>query len=157
MNIPLCSLKPFIRQFDACPAAQALETERERIGDMLPGRHDELWDWCLQADRDTLLDVLAVAVAHGIDAVQRKADTNQTGREHGAALAEALKLDMAAWYRPTAEGYFSRIGKARILADLEAARGAPGAPVWAKLKKAELAELAERETAERGWLPSPLQ
>lgn len=98
--------------------------------------------------------MLAVTVAHGIDAVQGKADMNQVGRQHGAALAEVLKLDMASWYRPTAEGYFSRIGKAQILADLEAARGAPGAPAWAKLKKTEL---AERETAKCGWLPSPLQ
>jgi hypothetical protein len=48
------------------------------------------------------------------------------------------------------------LSKTQILADLEAARGQPCAPSWAKLKKDELADAAEREVAERGWLPAPL-
>jgi len=31
------------------------------------------------------------------------------------------------------------------------------APAWDKLKKSELAALAERETAGRNWLPEPLR
>jgi hypothetical protein len=56
-----------------------------------------------------------------------------------------------------AHGYFGRIGKAMILSDLEAARGAPCAPSWAKMKKGELADLAERQIADSAWLPALLR
>ena len=79
------------------------------------------------------------------------------GVEHGKALAAALGLGMADWYQPTAAGYFGRIGKAAIIADLESIRHTPPAPAWLKLKKAELAALAEREAAQTRWLPVPLQ
>jgi hypothetical protein len=65
-----------------------------------------LWSWCLNAGNGELLDVLAVAVAFGIDAVERKSDPNRSGKEHGNALTAALNLNMADWYRPTAAGYF---------------------------------------------------
>ena len=82
---------------------------------MLPEDGAALWAWCLNAGQGELLDVLAVAVASGIDAVESKYDPNRGGREHGSALAAALDLDMADWYRPTAAGYFGRIGKAAII------------------------------------------
>ena len=151
------SLRRSIREHESCPAVLALETECKRIRDLLPSDHAELWSWCLNAGRDSLLDVLAVAAAQGIDAVESKHDANHRSSEEGKALADALCLDMVGWYRPTAAGYFSRISKAAILSDLEAARQASGAPAWAKMKKAELAALAERETAATGWLPAPLQ
>jgi ParB family chromosome partitioning protein len=151
------SLRPCIKEHESCRAMLALDAERERIGDILPGDQDDSWDWCLNAGRDTLLDVLAVAAAQGIDAVESKSDANHRGKEQGQALALALKLDMATWYRPTAAGYFGRISKAAILTDLEAARQHPCAPAWLKMKKGELAALAERETAERRWLPALLQ
>jgi ParB family chromosome partitioning protein len=135
----------------------ALKAECERIGDVLPGDHAALWDWCLKAERHVLLDVLAVAAAHGLDAVESKGDPNRNGVRHGLALATALGLDMRSWYRPTAAGYFGRISKTAILDDLADARQAAHAPSWLKLKKAELAALAEGETAERGWLPASLR
>ena len=151
------NLRPSIREHETCPALSALEAERERLGDILPGDPADCLAWCLAADRDTLLDVLAVAAAHGLDAVQSKSDPNRSGIEQGEVMAGALRLDMAQWYRPTAKGYFSRIGKTAILADLEDARQAPPAPAWEKLKKGELAELAEREIARTEWLPALLR
>ena len=151
------SLWTAMKDHDSDPAVMALNDERDRIGEVLPGDHAALWEWCLHADRSQLLDVLAVAAAYGIDAVATKQDANRIGCEQGQALSAALNLDMAGWYRPTASGYFSRISKAAILSDLEAARQAPCAPSWEKLKKAELAALAEREVAATGWLPEPLR
>jgi len=40
---------------------------------------------------------------------------------------------------------------------LREARQQPPAPAWEKLKKAELAILAEREIAATGWLPKLLR
>jgi ParB family transcriptional regulator, chromosome partitioning protein len=150
-------LRPAIRDHESCPALLALEAERERIAAMLPEDQTALWSWCLNAGHAELLDVLAVALAFGIDAVEKTSDPNRGGKEHGNALAAALNLNMAAWYRPTAAGYFGRIGKAAIIGDLETMRQSPAAPAWLKLKKAELAALAEREAAKAGWIPAPLQ
>lgn len=148
------SLQPSMKEHESCRALLALESERERIAALLPEDQADLWDWCLKSLRDDLLDVLAVAAAFGIDAVASRAEPNLCGREQGEALAAALGLDMAAWYRPTAAGYFSRIGKDAILRNLAEARQSPPAPAWFKMKKGELAALAERETAGRGWLPA---
>jgi ParB family chromosome partitioning protein len=150
-------LRRSIREHEACPALRCLEAERERLGDLLPGDAADLLPWCLAADRDTLLDVLAVAAAHGLDAVTNKSDPNHGGAAEGTALTEALRLDMAQWYRVTAAGYFGRVSKATILADLAEARQAPNAPSWEKMKKGELADLAERETAKTAWLPALLR
>ncbi|MDI1228048.1 MAG: hypothetical protein PSY14_10225 [bacterium] len=43
------------------------------------------------------------------------------------------------------------------MAALQEARNQPPAPAWDKLKKAELAVLAERELADKTWLPEPLR
>jgi hypothetical protein len=51
----------------------------------------------------------------------------------------------------------SRVGKAQILDDLREARQQPPAPAWEKLKKSDLATLAEREIAGTRWLPMPLR
>ena len=74
-----------------------------------------------------------------------------------AARASALKLDMKAWFAPEAANYFGRISKPQILVALQEARNQPPAPAWDKLKKPELAQLAERELAGKGWLPEVLR
>lgn len=151
------SLRPSIKDHDACRAVTELEAERSRILDRLPADGDDLLSWCLTALQDDLLDVLAVASAHGLDAVVGKSDANTRGSATARVVAEAMQLDMAQWYRPTAEGYFGRISKAMILADLAEARQAPCAPSWETMKKAELAVVAEREIAALGWLPGPMR
>ncbi len=102
------SLRPSIKEHESCAALLALEAEHDRVREMLPAEQVDLWDWCLAAGREDLFDVLAVAAAHGIDAVESKGDANRGGREHGQALAEALKLDMARWYHPTAARVFQQ-------------------------------------------------
>jgi hypothetical protein len=78
------------------------------------------------------------------------------GRGSSEKLASTLQLDMAHWFRPTAANYFSRIGKADILAALREAKGAT-APAWEKGRKADLAVLAKQHIAGTGWLPELLR
>jgi ParB family chromosome partitioning protein len=93
-----------------------------------------------------------------VNGVRGKSDNVSTPRlAHAPALAAALNLDMTVWFTPTAENYFGRIGKQQLLSDLAEARGTSNAPAWEKLKKTELAALAERETAGKGWLPALLR
>ncbi len=139
-------------------AFQRLERARESWGQRIPGTPDDLWNWCLEQDQSVLLDLLTFCAACMVNAVQRKTDRPDCPRlDHASKLSVAVKLDMKAWFTPTAEGYFSRISKPQILDALTDARKQPVAPAWDKLKKAELAALAEREIAGTGWLPDILR
>ena len=69
----------------------------------------------------------------------------------------ALEFDMAQWFTPTAANFFSRVSRPVILAAMAEAKGIPAKRSWEKLKKAELAALAERELAGTRWLPQPLR
>jgi ParB family chromosome partitioning protein len=124
----------------------------------IPSNSLTLWNWCLEQDQSTVLELLAYCVSRSVDGVQRKADHPQNQRlVHAHALATALNLDVAEWFAPTAANFFSRISRATILSSLAEATGAPAKRSWDKLKKRELAALAEREIAGKGWLPKPLR
>lgn len=151
-------LRSVIDNPDDCAALTALEAARDRWYDQLPGNPADLWTWCLTQSLDTLQGLLAVIAALAVDAVQSKGmvpDSTELG--HADALAEALFLDMATWFTPTAANFFSRINSASIQAAMAEAKGCSPAPGWAKLKKVELAAMAERQIAETGWLPEPLR
>lgn len=141
-----------------CESLAVFEDQRQSWMERLPASPDDLWSWCIGQGRDVLLDLLAFCAAASLDAVRGRQDwSGQPRFAHADSLARELKVDMATWYRPTADGFFSRITAASIHAALREARGKDGAPAWAKLKKTELAALAEREIASTGWLPEPLR
>jgi len=62
-------------------------------------------------------------------------------------------LDMAAWWKPTAEGYFKHVSKAVIL-DAVGAFAPESVTRLAKLKKADIASEAERLADGTGWMPA---
>jgi ParB family chromosome partitioning protein len=63
---------------------------------------------------------------------------------------------MNKWFTPTAGNFFSRIPKSRI-AEALAEAGKPASAETLKLKKTELAKLAEKEIEGSGWLPEPVR
>lgn len=140
-----------------CRAIADIEREHDRFGDHLPANPDALWNWLLERSRDELLDLLAFIAARSVDVMQRRDDRAGTSRlVHGNALAGALQLDMAVWFSPTAESYFSRVSRAQILDAIDDATGSH-APALEKLKKSELAVRAEQLVAGKAWLPEPLR
>ena len=64
---------------------------------------------------------------------------------------------VAAGWTPSVDTYFGRVTKARILAAVREAKGARAGDHIEHLKKAEMAEQAERLLAGSGWLPEPLR
>ena len=68
----------------------------------------------------------------------------------------ALKLDVRKWFTPTADGYFNRVSRSQILADIDEARG-EHAPALDKLQKSELAFRAEGLVAGTFWLPQAMR
>lgn len=146
-----------LRRVEGSRAFGEIEAARETWGHRLPGTPEGFWTWCLEQDRSVLLDLLAFCAAATVNAVQVKNGGVCARLAHAAQLGSALSLDMKAWFTPTAANYFSRIAKPQILDALREAKGTPPAPAWEKLKKPDLAVLAERETSGTGWLPALLR
>ncbi|PTD99454.1 ParB/RepB/Spo0J family partition protein [Pandoraea apista] len=124
------------------PAAVALHTLQQVAGEALPEDSADLFAALEAKPQDELVRLLAVCVASTVDVVTLRASQHQPGAE----LAHAVGLDMAAWWKPTAEGYFRHIAKPAIL---EAVNQYAPAHVTrlSKLKKGDIASEAERVTS----------
>lgn len=147
-----------LQRVEGSKASSSIEQARTLWRDQLPGLPADLWQWCLNQDQAVLLDLLACCAALTINAVMLKHDRPNSDRiGHADQLAAALDLDMTNWFKPTAENYFGRVSKPLIVEALNEARSNPPAPAWLKLKKSELATVAEREIAGTGWLPPLLR
>ena len=131
------------------PAAVALRELQQVAGEALPEDSAELFAVLLAKPQDELVRLLAVCVASTVDVVTPRATVQQPGEE----LAQAVGLDMAAWWKPTAEGYFKHVSKAVIL-DAVAVFAPDSVTRLAKLKKADIASEAERLADGTGWMPA---
>ncbi|EKN3486078.1 ParB N-terminal domain-containing protein [Yersinia enterocolitica] len=131
------------------PAAVALRELQHVAGEALPQDSAELFAALLAMEQDELVRLLAVCVAATVDVVTPRATVQQPGAE----LAQAVGLDMAAWWKPTAEGYFKHVSKAVILEAV--GEFAPSHVTrLAKLKKGDIASEAERLVDGTGWMPA---
>ncbi|MBK1822276.1 ParB/RepB/Spo0J family partition protein [Burkholderia orbicola] len=134
------------------PAALALRTLQEVAGETLPQDSAELFTALQAKSQDELVRLLAVCVASTVDVVMPRASQQHPGAE----LAQAVGLDMAAWWKPTAEGYFRHIAKPAILAAVN--QYAPAHVTrLSKLKKGDIASEAERLAEGTGWMPVVFQ
>ena len=131
------------------PAAVALRELQQAWGGKLPKDSAELCVALLAMEQDELVKLLAVCVAFTVDVVTPRA----TAQQPGAELAQAVGLDMAAWWKPTAEGYFKHVSKAVILQAVGEFAPEHVARL-AKLKKADIASEAERLADGTGWMPA---
>ncbi|HFP6607983.1 TPA: ParB/RepB/Spo0J family partition protein [Pseudomonas aeruginosa] len=130
-------------------AAEALRELQQVAGEALPEDSAELFAVLLAKSQDELVRLLAVCVAVTVDVVTPRATSDQPGAE----LAQAVGLDMAAWWKPTADGYFRHVPKAAILEAVE--QYAPAHVTrLAKLKKGDIASEAERLADGTGWMPA---
>ena len=104
------------------------------------------------------MELLAHCVAHTVNGVRSKSDADTEGNrcQQADALASALKFDMTRWFTPTTSNFFSRVSKSQIVEALTEA-SKPASTEALKLKKAELAALAENELKGTGWLPQPVR
>lgn len=130
-------------------AAVALREVQQAWGGKLPEDSAELFAALLAMEQGELVQLLAVCVASTVDVVTPRATMQQPGAE----LAQAVGLDMAVWWQPTAEGYFKHVPKAAVLQAV--GEFAPeSVHRLAKLKKADLVSEAERLVSGAGWMPA---
>jgi ParB family transcriptional regulator, chromosome partitioning protein len=142
---------------EECKGSSELKGDYEKWSDRLPGEESALWEWCLEQDQHTLLELLAFCAGCTVDVVTPKLDSASSRIAHINALSAALNLDMKQWFTPTAENFFKRVGRPTIVSAIREATGKPSKRSWEKMKKSEFAVLAERETAGTGWLPPALR
>ncbi|MCE1251762.1 MAG: ParB/RepB/Spo0J family partition protein [Comamonadaceae bacterium] len=131
------------------PAAVALRELQQVAGEALPEDGAELFAALLAMEQGELVKLLAVCVASTVDVVTPRAARQQPGAE----LAQAVGLDMAAWWKPTAEGYFKHVPKTVIL-DAVVEFAPDSVNRLGKLKKADIASEAGRLAEGTGWMPA---
>ncbi|HCH6841387.1 TPA: ParB N-terminal domain-containing protein [Pseudomonas aeruginosa] len=131
------------------PAAVALRELQQACSEALPEDGAGLFAMLLAKSQDELVRLLAVCTAATVDVVTPRATSQQPGEE----LAQAVGLDMSAWWQPTAEGYFKHVSKAVIL-DAVGEFAPDHVAQLAKLKKADIANEAERLVGGTGWMPA---
>lgn len=139
--------------YEDSPAGALLMRAATEWGERLPGDPEALFRWLLAQPRDVLLDLLAYCTARSIDAVAARERTV----DQSDAIAEALGLDMADWWVPTAANYFGHVSKAKALEAVQEATGEHDTPAVAAMRKAEAAAYCARRLEGTRWLPSPLR
>jgi ParB family transcriptional regulator, chromosome partitioning protein len=133
-------------------AAQAIADAHTRWRERVPDDHAKLLPWLIAQSDNDLQELLAFCVAMTLNDVRdtdKKAPLDE--------VAQALSLDMADWWQPTAEGYFRRVTKELILAAIAESAGPEAVARIKGVSKQELARVAERDLQGRGWLPGPLR
>ena len=145
---PQDRLEQYAPDVSEAPAAVGMRQVREAWGKRLPSDPDALFAELLAMPQQELLSLLAVCVGFTVTAIASRED-----EAPAAALAQAVGLDMHAWWTPTSAGYFDHVSKAKALEGVQAF--APGeVNRLGKLKKAQISSEAERLAAGAGWLPA---
>ena len=148
---PQDGLDSFAPDMAQSPAAVQMREARQAWAERLPEDPAALFAELLALPQDELLSLLAVCVAVTVGAVTPREDAMPA-----AALAQAVGLDMHAWWIPTAEGYFAHVSKAKIIEAVQVFAPEQAARLL-KLKKNELASEAGRLAEGTGWLPVMLR
>ncbi|AEI76524.1 hypothetical protein CNE_1c11690 [Cupriavidus necator N-1] len=140
---------------EASPAWQRMEASVARWEDRLPGEADDLFTWLQELSQADQLDLLAVCVAHSINTFEQREDA--AGHARANQLAEALDLDMADWWQPTAGSYLASVPAARRIEAVREAAGEEAAAGLAGMKKGDMIAAAEGHLDGRRWLPALLR
>ena len=138
--------------------AERVDARHRNWAQHLPEEPGELWAALGAFDSDSRDALFAHCVSLTVNAVQDAYNRRPKAIVHSDRLAEVVSLDMvAAGWSPTANNYFGRVPKARIVQAVLEAKGERAVERIATLKKAEMAAEAERLLDGTGWLPEPLR
>ncbi|MDM0116790.1 ParB/RepB/Spo0J family partition protein [Variovorax sp. J22R133] len=139
--------------YESSPAGALLGQAETQWGDPLPGNPEAMFSWLLAQDRETLLDLLAYCTARSIDAVAGR----ERSRDQSDAIAEALGVDMADWWTPSAANYLASVSKAKALEAVQEATGIDSTKAVGGMKKPEAIAYCASKLQGLRWLPAPLR
>jgi len=135
------------------PAAALLERAASDWGERLPRDPAATFRWLLAQERQTLLQLLAYCTARSIDAIQGR----ERRRNQSDAIAEALSLDMADWWTPSAANYLHSVSKAKAIEAVREASGIDCTKEVSAMKKSEAVAYCAAKLEGTRWLPVPLR
>ena len=137
--------------------ARALDERHQAWRSSLPKESGELWAALETFDADSRDALFAHCVSLSVNAVHEAWNRRPKAFAHADRLAQAVDLDMAASWTPTAANFLGRVTKARILQAVAEGRDRRAADRIEHLKKVEMATEAETLLSGSGWLPEPLR
>lgn len=139
-------------------SAVALDSRHTDWANSLPKEPERLWDELESWDEARTKALFAHCVSLSVNAVIEPYSRRPRAIAHADTLAVAIGLDMvAAGWKPTVDGFFGRVTKARILQAVREGCGEAQAVMIEHLKKGDMATQAEALLADSGWLPEPLR
>lgn len=151
-------LDHYLKEAGDCKGLSAFNGLADRYGDILPGNPDDLFDWLRGQSQEMLLDLLAFAAAHSVNAVETKFTQRRKDIAQADQLARALDMDMADWFETTGETYFNHVNRTTVELAIAEAKGKDAElAVRAAKKKSEAVTIAERQIAGTRWLPVPVR
>lgn len=137
------------------PAGRAIRERHERWGVRLDAA-ENIEAFIDSLDHAEAIGLLAHCISLTVSDVRMR-DGVWTGTAPSDRLARRVGLDMNRYWAPTAESYFGRISKGRILEAAIEAVSPDAAKRISGAKKPEMAEAAQQLIAGTGWLPEPLR
>ncbi len=133
-------------------AWQVLEAARLAWKERLPANEAEWFGWLVALPQTELLDLLALCSASTLNALPNSGAASDTN-----ALAQAVGLDMADWWEPTALSFLNHVSKAQIVDALKEAGPELAVDGLGVLKKDVSVTTAATRLAGKRWLPAPLR
>jgi ParB family chromosome partitioning protein len=142
-----------------CPDDEAVQSRISHWKLRLSQEPAKLWDGIMALPEAQVLDLIAVCAAVSVDATYQKHGDHATRQRMQTAdqLAEALDLNMAQHWTPTAENFFGRVNKTAIQAAVTEAKGEAAARKLEGLKKPIMVAEAANAVSGTGWLPGVLR
>jgi len=138
-------------------AGEAVAERHARWAARLPKAAAEAWAFVSALGSGELLDLLAHCASLTLNAVRTPLEQRPQALAHADALAEAVDLDMRAYWTADARRYFDRVTKAQIVQAVREGVSDQAATRIAGLNKPDMAAEAARLLEGRGWLPSILR
>ena len=136
-------------------APDTYSAELESWKSTLPVDPEALWAF-MHGDQETLLKLLAVLIAPGID-LRTTPNGDQSSFRIGDVMAAAIGLDMSAWWSATPESLFEHVRKDVIVDAMIEVKPTLDRAKLEKMPKAEIVSRAKRIFKGSSWLPEPLR
>lgn len=132
----------------------SLAEQREAWERRLPLDNEEaFFAWLLEQPQEEVLALLAYCTACTVNTVESR----EAGNPAVAALAGALSLDMADWWKPTRDSYLGHVPKSRLVSVVSEAVSSDAAKPLVSMKKGEAIAAAELRLEGTRWLPETLR
>lgn len=142
---------------DESRAGRSIVERHERWAVRLPKEAADLWAFVQGLAATDLLDLLAHCASLTVNAVRTPFDRKPGAWAHADRLAQAVDLDMTAYWSATVGSYLGRVTKARIGEAVREAVSDEAAERIGGMKKPDMASEAEALLAGKGWLPGLLR